>query len=281
MSETPPQNNFEVYQEDGYHLDVNEVAELLGVTRTRVSQLTSNGILSFERKRVGVRNRLFYKRSEVLSYQSQYYGKQIPISTVYRERAHQLTAHTLQEPNERNSITEQRVGASSGIAPRTHSLVPEQLYLETARIISQENNNSLLLTRIQETLNQLLLKATRETKSQNTSALNVELSEKVLEQIATLNQLIMALNLKIERQNEKISDLFLEFTSVRKGIKQLENHQQKTRSTHSELKSRESVQTPSHIIDSSSTKSMSQRSTTSKRTHRKQTAVKKRIFQRC
>jgi hypothetical protein len=60
---------------EGYDLEVNDVAELLGVTRTRVSQLTSNGQLSFERRRVGSRSRLFYKKSEVLLHQKGYYGR--------------------------------------------------------------------------------------------------------------------------------------------------------------------------------------------------------------
>ncbi|NBW82895.1 DNA-binding protein, partial [bacterium] len=60
---------------EGYDLEVNDVAELLGVTRTRVSQLTSNGQLSFERRRVGSRSRLFYRKSEVLLHQKGFYGR--------------------------------------------------------------------------------------------------------------------------------------------------------------------------------------------------------------
>lgn len=63
--------------DEGYQLEVHEVAQLLGVTRTRVSQLTSSGQLSFERRRVGTRNRLFYKRSEVLSHQKGFYGRHV------------------------------------------------------------------------------------------------------------------------------------------------------------------------------------------------------------
>jgi len=62
---------------EGYGLDVNDVAQLLGVTRTRVSQLTTAGILRAERKKVGTRNRLFYKRSDVLNYQHQFFNRQL------------------------------------------------------------------------------------------------------------------------------------------------------------------------------------------------------------
>jgi predicted transcriptional regulator len=62
---------------EGYSLDVNEVAQILGVTRTRVSQLTSTGVLSCERRKVGIRNRLFYRRSDVLNYQQSFYVRPV------------------------------------------------------------------------------------------------------------------------------------------------------------------------------------------------------------
>lgn len=74
-----PESDITKHDDDheGYQLEVHEVAQLLGVTRTRVSQLTSSGHLSFERRRVGTRNRLFYKRSEVLSHQKGFYGRHV------------------------------------------------------------------------------------------------------------------------------------------------------------------------------------------------------------
>lgn len=64
------------HESEGYTLDVNEVAQLLGVTRTRVSQLTTAGVLPHERKKVGIRNRLYYKRSDVLHYQYNFFNRQ-------------------------------------------------------------------------------------------------------------------------------------------------------------------------------------------------------------
>jgi hypothetical protein len=92
-------NDFDVSQpptiesDEGYQLEVHEVAQLLGVTRTRVSQLTSNGQLSFERRRVGMRNRLFYKRSEVLQHQKGFYGRH-PAGGLLHSSGAEHTSHT-------------------------------------------------------------------------------------------------------------------------------------------------------------------------------------------
>lgn len=51
---------------EGYFIDVEEAAKILGVSRTRLSQLTSRGALSYQRRKIGTRNRLFYKRDEIL-----------------------------------------------------------------------------------------------------------------------------------------------------------------------------------------------------------------------
>ena len=58
---------------DDYNVDVETAAELLGVGATRLSQLTTRGSLSFQRRKVGFRNRLFYKKSEIDAYLQQYF----------------------------------------------------------------------------------------------------------------------------------------------------------------------------------------------------------------
>ena len=51
-----------------FTLEVTEAAELLGVSRTRLSQLTSKGVFSFERRKLDTRNRLFYSKEVLLRY---------------------------------------------------------------------------------------------------------------------------------------------------------------------------------------------------------------------
>lgn len=51
-----------------FEVDVNEAVQLLGVSRTRLSQLVSKGVLGFERRRVDTRLRMYFNRTELLSY---------------------------------------------------------------------------------------------------------------------------------------------------------------------------------------------------------------------
>jgi hypothetical protein len=53
---------------DDYTTDVETAAQLLGIGTTRLSQITSRGTLSFQRRKVGFRNRMFYRKSELLAY---------------------------------------------------------------------------------------------------------------------------------------------------------------------------------------------------------------------
>jgi len=46
-----------------------EASEILGVNRTRLSQLTSKGVFAYERRKVENHNRLFYRLNDLLNYQ--------------------------------------------------------------------------------------------------------------------------------------------------------------------------------------------------------------------
>ena len=60
-----------------FNVDVTEAAQVLGVSRTRLSQLTSKGVFSFERRKIDARNRLFYSRHELLQHLN---GQRVRIS---------------------------------------------------------------------------------------------------------------------------------------------------------------------------------------------------------
>ncbi len=69
-------------QTDPYEIDVETAALLLGVGTTRLSQITSRGSLSFQRRKVGIRNRMFYRRSELM----EYLEKQFPNSPQFKSQ---------------------------------------------------------------------------------------------------------------------------------------------------------------------------------------------------
>ena len=135
-------------ESDGFALDVNEVTQLLGVTRTRVSQLTTAGVLPAERKKVGIRNRLFYKRSDVLNYQHSFFNRH---STGHLKAPHAST-HS-------SELSDGRVGASFQLsqdstlghrAPR-----PLTLALTDAENALTEHGVSVALNTIRKRLDQL------------------------------------------------------------------------------------------------------------------------------
>ncbi len=53
------------------HFTINSIkaAEILGINRTRLSQLTSKGLFPYERRKIDSRSRLFYRLNDLLNYQ--------------------------------------------------------------------------------------------------------------------------------------------------------------------------------------------------------------------
>lgn len=257
--------------DEGYLLDVNEVADLLGVTRTRVSQLTSNGLLSFERRRVGVRNRLFYKRSEVIAYQKTYYGRHVAVPQHLSST--ELNSDSSLPQASARGVHDIRVGASGAASPRAQILAPEMLLLETTRLAAQEQNNALMLMRIQETLNQWMSKQIVHNKTQIKSATDLTDAEKNNEKIDTLARDIQGLAHKIDQQSETLESISLTLAGVMKEIHHLAVEQRKVQPRPTEMASERNQIAPTLHTEI----------LIHKRLHckqRKQTTVKKRIFSR-
>ena len=63
------QNDDFLFPDESFNLDAEQAASVLGVNKTRLSQLTSKGVLPFERRKVETRSRVFYRLNDLLSYQ--------------------------------------------------------------------------------------------------------------------------------------------------------------------------------------------------------------------
>lgn len=62
---------------ESFTIGAEEAAQILGVNRSRLSQLTGKGAFPYERRKIETRNRLFYKLSDLLNHQrSQIQGNQ-------------------------------------------------------------------------------------------------------------------------------------------------------------------------------------------------------------
>ena len=82
--------------DDAFQLDAEKASAVLGVNKTRLSQLTSKGILPFERRRVDQRSRVFYRLSDLLSYQRKNQGVFLP-QDHSREFTHELGASVIDD----------------------------------------------------------------------------------------------------------------------------------------------------------------------------------------
>ncbi|MBM3381759.1 MAG: helix-turn-helix domain-containing protein [Betaproteobacteria bacterium] len=206
---------------EGYLLDVNEVAQLLGVTRTRVSQLTSTGQLSFERRRVGARNRLYYRRSEVLAHQQTFYGRHISSTSAGADR----TAHDREELSENLSDAQGahsvRAGAMAQPAQRSASLWPENLLVEMSRLLAREQSNTDLLLKIRELSLQIQAHISAPERKTLPSAADVQARADHLEQFRSLAETLGLLRAQVQHQDHQVSLLFLEFAELKKVLLQL------------------------------------------------------------
>lgn len=59
----------EITSSEHFTINSDKAAEILGVNRTRLSQLTSKGLFPYERRKVDSRSRLFYRLTDLLNYQ--------------------------------------------------------------------------------------------------------------------------------------------------------------------------------------------------------------------
>lgn len=71
---------------ESFTIGAQEASDILGVNRTRLSQLTSKGIFAFERRKIENRNRLFYRLNDLLNYQRQVTYGNLDAKIQFKER---------------------------------------------------------------------------------------------------------------------------------------------------------------------------------------------------
>jgi len=203
---------------EGYQLEVNEVAELLGVTRTRVSQLTSSGQLSFERRRVGTRNRLFYKRSEVLAHQRGFYGRQ-----------HAPNAPLVGFDNVNDSdflSAAERIGASAHHRSHdSHRQTESSLTQTFHRLGDNHDLNRRQLGQIMEAVSAVGAYRLRAAHKPHVSAAGQRESESVTCLIGSLIEDVARLAQKLEEQQNLILSLHDESRSLKRDLFQIRQAQ--------------------------------------------------------
>lgn len=179
---------------EGYSLDVNEVAQILGVTRTRVSQLTSAGVLSCERRKVGIRNRLFYRRSDVVNYQQNFYVRPAgyngrntsfapPSAHASADQLHSASAHPPRAGAFGQQTTELRLQHPQNDPFHTRRSNP---FDSSARHENRETSKRILKTLRSQQLNSALAQQTETQKAAAVEAIHAAIEG--LEQRLIKNQ---------------------------------------------------------------------------------------------
>jgi len=203
---------------EGYLLEVHEVAQLLGVTRTRVSQLTSSGHLSFERRRVGTRNRLFYKRSEVLSHQKGYYGRHVAQPAI-SDSEQQFSARTQIQPDSKRAgarATAHSAEQSTGTQDTQSSTV----FFEDNLRLSHEPS----LEKIVHLLLQIQKSTMRAPTAPRTSATQQLEDDKNRALVSELIENVQRLSTQLSVQAGILASLLDESRSVKKELHRLQQY---------------------------------------------------------
>ena len=212
---THNQNNTE--SNESFTISAEEAAEILGVNRSRLSQLTSKGIFSFEKRKIDTRNRLFYKLSDLLNHQrSQYQSNQN-----YFPNSQQEKTLPVEQINNNNSLEEkplfigkqtinksfQNKNFNLKTAKELYEL--EQTNDKNSKINDLINNNNSHLLEIKEQINKTFKYDTKEKNNIQNKLEQLEIkTQNILNKIAILDYNIIKQDKeqsieKIEKKDKK------------------------------------------------------------------------------
>ena len=139
-------NEIHTYEEniESFTIGAEEAAQILGVNRSRLSQLTSKGVFTYERRKIDTRNRLFYKLSEILNHQrSQFQGNQFHNSYIEKPVKYQTEENI--EFHENNNYSAETVQLKKrNLKNQTNSKV---LFSAKTIFLSEQNKEEKIETK--------------------------------------------------------------------------------------------------------------------------------------
>ncbi len=164
-------NNEEV--NESFTISAEEAAQILGVNRSRLSQLTQKGVFAFERRKIETRNRLFYRLNDLLSHQRSQIGLQqlIPQPTFPQTKVFSSTEcqNNQQELLDSNS----KHHASTYLKSSKNVLPPRQKVLRSA----QEMHHNIKQNQAQS-LNKVEIQTIKEIINKQDITLKILINEK-------------------------------------------------------------------------------------------------------
>lgn len=175
LDPSPTSDSFEMPTPSGaFNLDVEQAAELLGVSRTRLSQITSRGLLNYQRKKVGIRNRLFYRREDILTYMRRQMGASAVDEASNSVRLEGLRELTPQFNRESTEPVLPEIAGSIQAGPSSFKKRQTLPLPSAAKIAADEVSQDFLLSELKSISSSLLEMNERLT---NVESLKVSFSE--------------------------------------------------------------------------------------------------------
>jgi DnaJ-domain-containing protein 1 len=185
-----------------FTIEAPEAAERLGVSRTRLSQITSRGDLSFIRRRVGARIRIFYNDEELGAY-----VRARGETAHFRSTGSQALLARLNQMTPASPARAERQGADTVTAPWAHhgrGSCSEPAMAITGTRVSLEPEevqhtpfSADRLSRMERTLNALAASLARDARPKTPLATEQAAQRLAEEQFRTFNQHLQTLERRL------------------------------------------------------------------------------------
>lgn len=132
---------------ESFTIGAAEAAEILGVNRTRLSQLTTKGVFAYERRKIENHNRLFYRLNDLLNYQRETTYGNVNARVFPREK---VTTYEIQAEQLNTRVETQNVEKPFSPKLSTTSLNPPQKFKTRAYDVFEKENTKQRLNFLEE-----------------------------------------------------------------------------------------------------------------------------------
>lgn len=194
-----------------FTINAEEAAKILGVNRSRLSQLTSKGALTFEKRKIETRNRLFYKLSDLLNHQrSQLQNNQNYNFTSTTSNTNSYETQELTECVTPFSLEEEKTYIKAMFSKKNslnkNNFSKHKLHSAKSIYLAEKNNNEHLL--LKEDINFIKEKLKQQEKYFEKIKKEFSKNEKyILKHLKCNNNFILNIQNKILFLKNEINDL--------------------------------------------------------------------------
>ena len=216
LHQAPVEVQAEENPEASYTVEVAEAADLLGVSRTRLSQLTTKGVFSFERRKIETRNRLFYSKDELLRYMR---GQQVRVAGASADASNiRWNATRAWQVNSQ---------LNSQLQSQLQSQLPSPLHLHAAEELELQKNHRADTYQQESSLVSRSKSVSQRWQQKHLvprlpSAQSLSLQDAQAIDSVQLSTQVENVQNQLEHFNAELSNLHLDFSEVKKNLRQVQ-----------------------------------------------------------